>query len=276
MNLNGSTAVITGGAMGIGLATAHRLVAEHCAVALWDIQPDALTAASQALRAKGGTVFTYLCDVTDKAAVHATAEATIRDMGKVDILVNNAGFIRGGDLLSRPDTDDEKTIAVNITALLYTIRAFLPGMYERNHGHVVNLSSAAGVVGVPEMAVYSATKWAVYGLTESMRFESIMQGKPGVKWSSIHPCYIATGMFQGARLGLLGNLIVPLVKNHDVIAKAIVESALKRGRHSPKRPLTLHLTPRIRAFLPDSWFQKFLMLLGVPGSMSSWKGRVHG
>jgi all-trans-retinol dehydrogenase (NAD+) len=108
-----------------------------------------------------------------------------------------------------------------------------------------------------------------------MRFEALQLGKTGVRWSSIHPCFLANGMFEGARLGLLGNLIVPLVKNHDVIARTIVEAALKKGRHAPKRPYTLHLTPRIRALLPDSWFQKFLVLLGVPGSMSNWKGRPH-
>lgn len=275
MELKGATAVITGGAMGIGLATAHRLVAEGCAVALWDIQPEALANAARELHARGGTVSTYICDVTDKAAVYATAARTISDMRKVDILINNAGFVRGGSFLSLKDTDDERTIAVNVTALLYTIRAFLPGMYERNAGHVVNLSSAAGLLGVPDLSVYAATKWAVYGLTESMRFEAQLHGKNGVRWSSVHPGYLAHGMFAGARLGFLGNLIVPLVKDHDVIARTIVEAAIKKGRHSPKRPVTLHLTPRVRALLPDSWFQKFLHLLGVPESMRTWKGRSH-
>jgi all-trans-retinol dehydrogenase (NAD+) len=275
MELQGATAVITGGAMGIGLATAHRLIARGCAVALWDIQPDALANAARELHAKGGTVYTYICDVTDKAAVYATAARTISAMGQVDILINNAGFVRGGSFLSLKDTDDERTVGVNITALLYTIRAFLPGMYERDRGHIVNISSAAGLLGVPDLSVYAATKWAVYGLTESMRFEAQLQGKNGVRWSSIHPSYLAHGMFEGARLGLLGNLIVPLVKDHDVIAKTIVEAAIIKGRHSPKRPVTLHLTPRVRALLPDSWFQTFLTLLGVPDSMRAWKGRGH-
>ena len=173
--------------MGIGLATAHRLVAEHCTVTLWDIQPGALENAARELRARGGTVFTHVCDVTDKQAVYANAAITQKEMGSVDILINNAGFVRGGSFLSLTDADDERTLAVNVTALLYTIRAFLPGMYERNRGHVVNISSAAGLIGVPNLAVYAATKWAVYGLTESMRFEALQQGKNGVRWSSIHP-----------------------------------------------------------------------------------------
>jgi all-trans-retinol dehydrogenase (NAD+) len=196
-------------------------------------------------------------------------------MGRVDILINNAGYVRGADFLDVEDADWNRTFDVNLHALRNTIRAFLPGMYARNEGHIVNISSAAGLIGVPGMAAYAASKWAVYGLTESLRFEALVNGKTGVRWSSIHPSFLARGMFEGARLGVIGNLIVPLIKSHDVIARAIVESALKKGRHSPKRPLTVHLTPRMRALLPDFLFQRFLILLGVTGSMKHWKGRTH-
>jgi len=136
----------------------------------------------------------------------------------------------------------------------------------------VNISSASATLGVPSLSMYAATKWAVWGLTESMRFEAWERGKRGVQWSSIHPSYIARGMFEGARLGFPGNLIAPLLKDHDVIAEAIVESALKKGRYSPKRPLTVHLIPRLR-LLPDSWFQALVVILGVTGSMKTWVGR---
>ena len=195
-------------------------------------------------------------------------------MGRVDILVNNAGYVSGGDLLDRPDDEWERTIDVNLTALIYTTRAFLPGMYERNSGHVVNISSAAGTIGVPGLAVYAATKWGVWGLTESLRMEAYNHKKNGVKFSTIHPSYVAKGMFEGARLGFPGRLIVPLVKSHDVIAKAIVDSALKKNRFSPKRPRTVNMNLRFRALMPDSWFQHFLMLMGVGGSMKSWYGRT--
>lgn len=275
MQLQGKTAVITGGAMGIGLATAHRLLREQCVVTLWDINPDALQAAVAELRSAGGTVFAHTCDVTDKTRVKAEAQRARQEMGHVDILINNAGYVRGGEFLQLSEDEWDRTIDVNLNALGHTIRAFLPEMYERNKGHIVNLSSASGLIGVPGLAAYAASKWAVYGLTESLRLEAHMKGKTGVRWSSIHPSYLAHGMFEGARLGAIDNLIVPLVKNHDVIARAIVESALKKGRLSPKRPYTLHLTPRIRALLPDPLFQRFLMLLGVTGSMNNWKGRDH-
>ncbi len=273
MKLQGRNAVITGGAMGIGLATAAKLIKEGCTVAIWDINDSAMEKAKNELEKSGGKVFIYHCDVTDKNRVYELADQAVKDMGKVDILVNNAGYVKGGELLEQTDDAWEKTIDVNLTALIYSTRAFLPGMYERNSGHIVNISSAAGVLGVPSLAVYSATKWAVWGFTESMRMEAFQKGKTGVKWSSIHPSYLAHGMFEGAKLKGLGSLIVPLVKSHEVIAEAIVYSAIIKGRHAPKRPATVNLAVRLRGLLPDFIFQWMLIILGVPGSMSKWVGR---
>jgi len=272
MELKGKGVVVTGGAMGIGLATSKRLVREGCAVTIWDLNASALEGARKELDALGGRVFTHACDVTDKARVYELAKTAASEMGQVDILINNAGYVMGGDFLEQPDEAWEKTIAVNLTSMIYTIRAFLPAMYERNSGCIVNISSASATLGVPSLSMYAATKWAVWGLTESMRFEAWERGRKGVQWSSIHPSYIARGMFEGARLGFLGNLIAPLLKDHDVIAEAIVESALKRGNYSPKRPWTVNLIPRLR-LLPDAWFQALVVLLGVTGSMKSWVGR---
>ncbi len=276
MDIRGKCAVVTGGAMGIGLATARRLIQEGCIVTLWDIQPKALAEAKTLLEGLEGRVFTHECDVADKRRVYDLARTAAEEMGQVDILINNAGHVMGGDLLDQPDEVWEKSIAVNLTSMIYTIRAFLPGMYERDSGHIVNISSASGTIGVPGLAVYAATKWAVWGLTESMRLEAFNRGKSGVKWSSIHPSYIARGMFAGAKLGGPGNLLVPLLRDHDVVAKAIVKDALKKGKYSPKRPRTVNLTIRLRGLLPDPWFQKLLVIMGVPQSMKNWVGRKDG
>jgi all-trans-retinol dehydrogenase (NAD+) len=275
MNLELKCAVITGGAMGIGLATAKRLLREGCTVTLWDVNAEALRLAKAQLEKTGGKIFSHVCDVTDKKRVYELAEVAMKEMGRVDILINNAGYVKGGEFLDRSDEEWERTIDVNITAMIYTIRAFLPDMYRRNFGHIVNISSASATIGVPGLAIYTATKWAVWGLTESLRFEALSHGKKGVRYSTIHPGYIAHGMFEGARLGLPGRWIVPLIKDHDVVARAIVKSALKKRRYSPKRPRTINLNLRIRSLLPDSWFQRFLILMGVPGSMKNWHGRLE-
>ncbi len=272
LKLNESCAVITGGAKGIGLATTIRLLNEGTRVTIWDIDEKALSEVLAKYN-NGGRLFTDRVDVTSKDEVYSAAVRAAERMGKVDILVNNAGYVMGGDFLDQPDEIWEKTIDINLTSFIYTTRAFLPGMYDRNSGHIINISSAAGGIGVPGLSVYAATKWAVWGLTESLRFEAINAGKNGVKYSSIHPSYIKTGLFEGAKIPFPGSLLVPLVENHDVIAEAIVESALKKGRYSPKRPVTVNLTSRTRAMLPDFLFQKVLMLLKIPQSMKTWHGR---
>lgn len=271
MNLLKTCAIVTGGAMGIGFATTKRLLQEGAIVTIWDLNAQALEEAVRQL-SEYGMVYAHPCDVTDKKRVLELAATARMEMGRVDIVINNAGFVKGGDFLERPVADWEKTIDVNFTALLYVTAALLPDMYERNFGFIVNISSAAGMIGVPNLAVYSATKWAVWGLTESLRMEAHNRGKNGVKFASIHPCFLAKGMFEGAQLGIPGRWIVPLVKDHDVIAKAIVESALKKERYSPKRARSLKLVLLLRA-LPDKWFQWLLRVLGVAQSMKTWRGR---
>ena len=274
MDLSGKRAIVTGGAMGIGYATVKILIKEKCIVTIWDINGKELKRAKSELESLGGKVFTHICDVSDKEKVYDLAKKAKKEMGGTDILINNAGYVKGGELLDHTDEVWEKTIQVNLTSMLYTIRAVLPEMYERNSGHIVNISSASGFLGVAGLSVYAATKWAVWGLTESMRYEAWNNGKRGVRWTSIHPSYLAKGMFEGAKLGFLGNLIVPLVKSHDVIARAIVDGALKKGKYSVRRPRSLRLTIILRGILPDVWFQKLMILMGVHRSMETWKGRA--
>jgi all-trans-retinol dehydrogenase (NAD+) len=273
MKLNGKTAVVTGGAMGIGLATSKRLLKEGIVVTIWDINEKALAAAEKELQKISNNFYLHVCDVTKKKAVYEMAKIAIAEMGRVDILINNAGYVKGGEFLDQPDEIWEKTIEINVNSMLYTIRAFLPKMYYYNDGHIINISSASGFIGVAGLSVYASTKWAVGGLTESMRFEAWNNKKYGVHWSSVHPSFLAEGLFEGAKLGFLGNLIVPLVKSHDVIAKAIVNDCLKKKKFSVRRPRSLRLTLILRGILPDYLFQKLMLLMGVHKSMVSWKGR---
>lgn len=273
MNLKGKTAIVTGGAMGIGFETAKLLVSNGVIVTIWDINETEMMKVKNIMENLGGKIFTHVCDVTNVDRVNELTRVAIQEMGCIDILINNAGFVKGGELLSQPFDEWKKTIDINLTAIVNTIHAVLQHMYERNSGNIVNISSAAGLLGVPDLSVYAATKWAVWGLTESMRYESWNNGKYGVKWSSIHPMYIVTGMFEGARLGFLGNIITPNVKNHQVIARAIVYDALIKGKYAVRRPRTLRLAIILRGILPDKIFQKMLLLMGVNKSMKTWKGR---
>lgn len=273
MFLKGKTAIVTGGAMGIGLETAKLLTKEGCVVTIWDINEVELNKIKREFETENIKVFTHVCDVSNKNKVYELVNVAIQEMGKIDILINNAGYVKGGGFLDQSDEEWEKTVQVNLNSIIYTTKAILPSMFERGSGYIINLSSASSFLGVADLSVYAATKWAVQGLTESLRFEAWNKGKYGVKFCSVHPYYISTGMFSGAKLNMLGSLLVPLVKSHYIIAKAIVYKAIKKNKTIVRRPITLKLVNIFRGVLPDYIFQKMMVLFGVSTSMKTWVGR---
>lgn len=275
-NLAGKSAIVTGGARGIGLAVALRLAREGVALTIWDLDVESLTAARDRILRDhpGADVQIAPCDITDAAAVFRAAAFAATAMGRIDILVNNAGYLAPGNLLDQPHDQWDRTVSVNLNGLIYATQAVLPGMYDRNSGHVVNISSAAATLGVAGLAVYTATKWAVWGFTESLRQEALNLGHPGVRFSSIHPIFLRHGMFAGARLRGLGSLLVPNVRDHDVIARAVVDQALKCRRRVVMRPRTVRLAVLLRGILPNRVFEALVRVLGVPQGMSTWRGEA--
>ncbi len=266
------TVVVTGASQGIGFATVKLLLENGFTVTIWDIDDETFSKNSNQISDYSAKYFYHHCDVTNKEQVYSLAKVAFTEMGSVNYLINNAGYVKSGSFLDRTDDEWEKTIDINLTSFIYTIRAFLPKMYEMNFGHIINISSASSTLGVPNLAIYTATKWAVWGFTESMRFEAQNLGK-NVKWTSVHPGYLKEGLFEGARIPFPGSLIVPLVKNHDVIAKAIVEDGIMLGKTIIYRPFTVRLSVFLRGILPDYIYQLLVRFLGITKSMNSFRGR---
>ena len=276
MNLKNKLVLITGGAKGIGLATAQRILNEGGKVILWDFKEDDLNKSVNNFKEQGFDIFSQVCDVTNKEQVYNNANIIKEKFGGIDILINNAGTVYTGYMLDRSDEELENLINVNFTSMIYTIRAFMPAMLEKNFGHIINISSASSMTGAPKLAVYAATKWAVAGLTESLRLEVQKMGKPGVKFSSIHPNFLKKGLFEGTKLNLLGQLLAPGVKSHDAVAKVIVNRAIKLGFHSPKVPWIMNQVVLLRALLPSSLLIKFSSLYGLYDMMDDYKGYNDG
>ncbi len=283
--LRNRVAVVTGGAGGIGFATAHRLLEQGCLVAVWDLNSAAVEEAVSKLRslqAEAAGLLGCTCDVTQPSEIAAAKARTEAALGPIDILINNAGYVRGGSFLERPLEDWNTTVSVNLNAVIAVTYALLPGMKERQFGRIVNISSASGMIGVSELAVYAASKWAVWGLTESLRHEArdlckaeAVAGRrtsTDIRFSSVHPGYIKTGMFEGARIRGLGGLIVPLVKNHDVIARAVVQDALLKGKPVVMRPRSVRLAVLLRGMLPAAVFDQMVRSLGINQSMRNFRG----
>ena len=276
MNLKNKLVLITGGAKGIGLATAQRILSEGGKVILWDFNEDDLNKTVNNFKEKGFDVFSQICDVTNKEQVYSNANIIKEKFGSLDILINNAGTVYTGYMLDRSDEELENLINVNFTSMIYTIRAFMPAMLEKNSGHIINISSASSMTGAPKLAVYAATKWAVAGLTESLRLEVQKMGKSGVRFSSIHPNFLKKGLFEGTKLNLLGRILAPGVNSHDDVARVIVNRAIKLGFHSPKVPWIMNQVVLLRALLPSSLLIKFSSLYGLYDMMDDYKGYEDG
>lgn len=273
INLRGKKVIVTGGAMGIGLATCRRLVKEGCEVTIWDLSQKDLDTAATELRKAGGTIFPYQCDVSDKDRVHELALQAREDMGSVDILINNAGFVRHGMFWEQPVENAVRQMDVNVNALFYSIHEFLPDMLQRNSGHIVNVSSGVAITSAPGLAAYTTSKWAVWGLTDVLRLEVMTEGKNGVKFTSVHPGNIVTGMFEGFKLNFLGRILAPPVKDHDMLAKGIVEKGLKKQHHLVVIPWQIYLGMILRGIIPDVILSRIALMVGLGKCVKDFKGR---
>ncbi len=168
IDLKDRTAIITGGARGIGRAIAERLLASGAGVCLWDVDAAVLDAARNELSALG-KVHTATVDVTNSASVDAAVAATLDAFGKIDILVNNAGI--GGANAKTWETDPaewQRVMTVNLNGPFHCCRAVVPQMLKNGYGRIVNIASIAGKEGNPNAAHYSASKAGVIALTKSL------------------------------------------------------------------------------------------------------------
>jgi 2-dehydro-3-deoxy-L-rhamnonate dehydrogenase (NAD+) len=191
-NLKGRVAIITGGARGIGYASAERLLKSGASVSLWDMDEAALTNAAQKLSTHG-TVSTEVVELTDEASVRTATAATIKKHGKVDILLNNAGITGGNAKLWELDTDVwRKVIEVNLIAPFIVCKVVVPEMMKNNYGRIINIASIAGKEGNPNASHYSASKAGLIGLTKSLGKEL---ATAGILVNCITPAAAKTDIF---------------------------------------------------------------------------------
>ncbi|MBS9477019.1 SDR family NAD(P)-dependent oxidoreductase [Ancylobacter radicis] len=168
LDLAGRVAIITGGARGIGYATAERMLASGASVALWDIDAARLDEAAAALAAQG-KVTTHVVELTDEASVSAATAAVVAAHGKIDILVNNAGITGGNGKLWELDTETwRRVVDVNLVGPFLTCKAVVPELLKNGWGRIVNVASIAGKEGNPNASHYSASKAGLIGLTKSL------------------------------------------------------------------------------------------------------------
>lgn len=198
-SLRDKVVVITGAGSGIGRALALRAGAAGARLALCDVDTTGLEETATVARTAGAKdVRTWLVDVADREAVDAWAEAVVAHHGRVDVVVNNAGVSLSGDFTDLDPADTEWIMGVNFWGVVHGSRAFLPHLIASGDGHLVNVSSLFGLVSMPSQSLYNASKYAVRGLSESLREEMLVAGHP-VKVTVVHPGGIATAIARNGR-----------------------------------------------------------------------------
>ncbi|MGN6742047.1 MAG: SDR family NAD(P)-dependent oxidoreductase [Amnibacterium sp.] len=166
MEFEGLRAIVTGGASGIGQATARTLLARGASVAVLDLRTDGAPDGALALT----------CDVTEAEQVAATVARAVEELGGLDVLVNNAGIGAAGAIDANDDAEWHRVLDVNVVAIARVTRAALPALRRSEHAAIVNTCSGAALIGLPNRALYSATKGAVAALTVAMAADHVREG----------------------------------------------------------------------------------------------------
>ncbi|NLE88100.1 MAG: SDR family NAD(P)-dependent oxidoreductase [Myxococcales bacterium] len=219
-------ALITGAARGIGRACAEQLAGRGNRLVLCDIDRGAVDALGAELRARGAEVLTYAVDVGDRGAMTECAAWVHERTEGVELLVNNAGVLVLGGLDETSWEDWERVLRVNLWGVIHGCQLFVPAMRRRGRGHVVNIASAAGVVGFSPLLAYGTTKFAVVGLSQALRAEL---APSGVGVSVVCPGLVNTGIadqprFDPATRARIGALLQSRGVPPDVVAAAVLRA----------------------------------------------------
>lgn len=276
MHIKGTNVLITGGASGIGRIMGRICLEKGASnLIVWDINQVNIDKTEAELSdvkpaeagVSKGQIHSYIVNVSDPQAIKSAYEKVKSEVGDVDILVNCAGIVRGNNTFDKQTVQDiDLTMDINANAPMYVALAVLPDMLRRDRGHICNIASAAGMLGVPKLSVYCASKWAVIGWTESMRVE-LKQARSHVRVTSVAPYFINTGMFDG-----VNSKVFPILDPEKTAAKII--RAVEVGKSFRGIPFAYHFIRIWQGLLPNFLFDFiFGKVFGVYSVMDHFTGR---
>lgn len=276
MHIKGTNVLITGGASGIGRIMGRICLEKGASnLIVWDINQANIDKTEAELSdvkpaevgVSKGQIHSYIVNVSDPQAIKSAYEKVKSEVGEVDILVNCAGIVRGNNTFDKQTVQDiDLTMDINANAPMYVALAVLPDMLRRDRGHICNIASAAGMLGVPKLSVYCASKWAVIGWTESMRVE-LKQARSHVRVTSVAPYFINTGMFDG-----VNSKVFPILDPEKTAAKII--RAVEAGKSFRGIPFAYHFIRIWQGLLPNFLFDFiFGKIFGVYSVMDHFTGR---
>ncbi|HSV96066.1 MAG TPA: SDR family oxidoreductase [Spirochaetota bacterium] len=264
--LANKTVLITGAATGIGRLMAINFARERCALILVDINRKLLEETERELITLKAKVATHVCDISDRKEVDRMVKIILRQSNPVDILVNNAGIVTGKPFLELSFDEIKRTMDINFLGMALFTKHFLPGMVERNNGHVVNIASSAGLLGMPRMSDYCASKFADVGFSESLRLEMLKYGHTGVKITCVCPYVIETGMFKGFKPFIFNKPLDP-----QYVADTVV-SAVKKNKALVMMPFSVRLI-KYAKMLPVWLHDRVVLAMGAGRAMDTFIGK---
>ena len=270
-SLNGQVVAITGGARGIGRATAAALTAQGARVAIGDI--DAPLAEKTASELGAGTIGLRL-DVTDRDSFAAFLDEVERQLGPLDVLVNNAGIMPIGPFVDETDATAERMVDINVHGVIFGSKLAIERFLPRGRGHIVQLASMCGKAGFPGDATYCATKHAVVGLTETLRAE--LRGT-GIEVHQVLPIGVNTELYSG--VSAARGLKTP---EPEDVANTIVE-LLQTGKFELYVPRVAGTLVRLKGLLPRPAVDAImrltkgdqLMLAANPAARAAYDARME-
>lgn len=266
LRFQGKRVLITGAARGIGQALAWRLAAEGSHLLVADLPASNPDETLRGVVAAGGSGSRIALDVSDTGSIAAARTAIHAEGGPIDVLVNNAGVVAGGPFLDVPLERHLHTFGVNTLGLVAVTHAFLPDLITRPAANLVNIASASGLMGLPRASSYAGSKWAVIGVSESLRLELRELGHGHVRVTTVCPSFADTGMFAGVGRPWFTPALTP-----EILAERIVR-AMSAGRPFVRTPFMVKTILPLRGLLPTPAFDLVARVLGATGSMRGWRG----
>ncbi|XP_060240597.1 short-chain dehydrogenase/reductase family 16C member 6 [Meriones unguiculatus] len=270
-NVSGETVLITGAGSGLGRLLAIHFASHGANLVLWDINQEGNLETCRLAKEKGDVkVYAYKCDCSDRREVYRVADKVREEVGDVTILINNAGIVTGKPFLEIPDHMVEKSFLVNVMSHFWTCKAFLPAMIKANHGHLVCISSMAGLVGINGLSDYSSSKFAAFGFAESLFLELTMIKKTKVKSTIVCPYFIKTGMFEGCTTKY--PLLLPLLEQ-EYAAKKVFNAILEEQVYL-LIPKFSYVALILKQIISPKMMIALGEYLGMDSCMTSFTGRA--
>jgi short-subunit dehydrogenase len=246
VDYRGTVGIVTGASSGIGAEIARQLAAGGMRVALLARRMERLQSLAAEVQGRGGEAMPVACDVAERASVEAAVQTVLARWQRIDLLVNDAGYGRHVLFKDHDVADIERMMRTNYLGTVYATKAVLPAMRARGRGWIVNVSSVAGKLGQPDEAAYSASKFAVTGLSEALAYEF---APLGIHVMTVYPALVRTEMFTPDVLARMPPSALRTFLDAPVFVRRVLR-ALARGQYEVTVPRYVGISYLMRTVLP--------------------------